>query len=475
MSSLPAGDSAPAPAPATTIAATLARFAADLDLAGVPGAVVEKAKLSILDAIGIALASNTYEFARRSLQGIRALGGDGGHVVIGQPWRLPLRDAVMANGTLVHGLDFDDTHSASVLHATASAFPTVLGVGEQQNVSGAGLLAAYLVAVEADARIGAAGRGQFQVRGFHPTGLIGAFGATLAAGRLQGLDADALTHAQGIVLSLASGSLEFLEDGAWTKRMHPGWAGVGAVTACALAQAGFAGPGKPYEGRYGLYRTHLGPDTLVDLALCTADLGSTWEMLNVAVKPYPVCHFIHAFADAALALRRAHGLAPADIESVTALIHPDQVQVVCEPEAAKRVPTSDYEGKFSLHYVVASALVKDRFTLDELEDDALRDPATLELAKRVSYQLDDRSLFPKYYSGAITIRTRDGRELTHREDHNRGSDANPLSAADIIEKFHANAARAIARPRAEAIADAVMGLESAPGIDALVASLASAG
>jgi len=463
----------PAAAPQAPIAGTLAGFAAELDLDAVPAPVVEHAKLCILDALGIALASTSYPFAARSLAGIRALAEPGAATVIGQPYRLPLRDAVLANGLLVHGLDYDDTHSASVVHATASALPTALAVAEQQQCSGRELLAAYIAAVEVDARVGAAAGGRFQVRGFHPTGLIGAFGAALAAGRLLGLDAGGLARAQGIVASMAAGSLEFLAEGAWTKRMHPGWAGVCAVTACALAGGGFHAPERPYEGRYGLFRSHLGPDARVDLEACTAGLGQRWETANVAIKPFPVCHFIHAFADCALALREAHGLEPEAIDSVTALIHPDEVEVVCEPRAAKRRPASDYEAKFSLPYVVATALTRGRFTLDELEGAALADERVLALAARIDYALDERSLFPRYFSGRLRIRTRDGRELAHSEPHNRGSDAQPLGAEAVGAKFHANAARAVSPGQAEAVHEAVMGLEHAPQAAALAATLAA--
>src|SRR3546814_543713 len=190
--------------------------------------------------------------------------------------------------------------------------------------SGAEALSAYLVAVETSSRIGMAVKGGFHRKGHHPTGLVGAFGCTLAAGYLGDLSEKQMASAQGIVLSMGSGNQEFLTDGAWTKRMHPGWAGVSAITAAALAKQGFFGPKQAYEGRYGLFNLHLGADDKADLAVCTAGLGEVWELMNVAFKPYPACHFNHAFADAALALKNEHGLTAEDIESVTARIHPTQ-------------------------------------------------------------------------------------------------------------------------------------------------------
>jgi 2-methylcitrate dehydratase PrpD len=448
-----------------TISERLAAFAAGLDAARIPGEVVARAKLHILDCFGIGLASTTYEFAHRMANAMHGLGGDGPFPVIGLPMRLPLRDSVHLNGTLIHGLDFDDTHGAGVIHASTSALPTVLGAALANNVSGMEAMAAYLVAMETSARIGMAVNGGFHKAGHHPTGLVGAFGATLAAGRLGDLSQPQIAQAQGITLSMAGGSLEFLSDGAWTKRQHPGWAGVCAITAAGMAKQGFLGPKQAYEGRYGLFKLHLGAhvggNAPYDLDACTKGLGEDWELFNVAFKPFPACHFNHAFADSALALRAKHKLAPADIKSVTALIGERQIPVVAEPEADKRRPKNAYEAQFSVHYIIAAALARGRFTLDELDAAAYTDPAILALCDRVAYKGDPEMNALRYYSGGVIIETTDGRRLEHREMHNRGSDANPLSAADIEAKFWSNATRAVSRERAQRVLDAVMGLDKA--------------
>ncbi|HTP94223.1 MAG TPA: MmgE/PrpD family protein [Burkholderiales bacterium] len=455
------------------IARTLAEFALNLTIDRVPAPVVERAKLHILDCIGIALASTQFEFAHRTLSAVRGLAGDGPYAVIGMPARLPLRDAVLVNGVLIHGLDFDDTHSGGVIHASASAVATLLGAGLAHNASGAEALAAYLVAVEAGARLGMAANGAFHQIGFHPTGLIGAFGCTLAAGRLQGLTAEQLHGAQGIVLSMAAGSLEFLEDGAWTKRMHPGWAGVCGITAAALAAQGFVGPKRAYEGRFGLYHSHYGGKSSADLSLCTAGLGTNWEMANVALKPYPACHFNHAFADAALELKRRHGIDPAQVKAVTARIGAGEVKTVCEPEANKKSPANAYDAQFSVHYTIAAALAKGRFTLAELTEEAIRDPGVLALAARVRYETDPDSAFPRYYSGEVVVEMQDGRVFRQREAQNRGSDARPLTAGEIVDKFRANAGRAFAGARIERIIEATLALDTAPDLAGLAAAVSA--
>ena len=319
---------------------------------------------------------------------------------MGTTHRLPARDAALLNGLLMHGLDFDDTHSGAVIHCSTSAVPLILAEASRRQASGARALAAYLLAIEVDARLGMPAQGMFQKIGFHPTGLIGVFGCTVAAAYLGQLDPQQTAAAQGVALSMASGSLEFLEDGAWTKRMHPGWAASSAISAATLAGGGFKAPLRAYEGRYGLYNLYLQHESVATDHI-GADLGREWEMLKVAIKPYPVCHFNHSSIDSMLELRAAHNLKPEDVDSVTVLIHEKQHDVVCAPEAAKRRPQNDYDAKFSVHFAVAAAAVRGRFTLAELEEDALNDREILALCDRISYQHDPDSHYPKYYSGGF--------------------------------------------------------------------------
>jgi len=442
---------------ASAVSGELGAFAAKLQWRDIPPEVRARARHLILDAAGCALAARRFAFSTQSLQAIADLAGPGDGVVIGQKLRLPLRDAVLANGILAHGLDYDDTHSEGIVHLTVSTFPTALAVSAHEDLQVKDLLVAYIAGVEAGARLGAVAKGAFHQVGFHPTGVIGAFACALAAGRLYGLDAAQLAQAQGVALSVASGSLEFLEDGAWTKRMHPGWAGVGGITAAALARHGFRAPRAAYEGRFGLYASYLGPHAAeCDLSRATAGLGEKWETLNVALKPFPACHFAHAFADAAIAL---HPEITEGIDRITALVPEGIVKTVCEPAAAKRRPVSDYDAKFSLPYIIAASLIRGHFTLLELEQDALKDEKILALASKVHYAIDPDSTFPRHYGGEVVVRMRDGRELRRREAVNRGSADRPLSNADIVEKFMGNAIYGLNPTRAEEIRHFILELE----------------
>ncbi|MBI3374343.1 MAG: MmgE/PrpD family protein [Betaproteobacteria bacterium] len=464
-------------------ARTLSGFVHGMRLEQVPAAVNLRARHLMLDAIGCALAARREPFALKFVQSVHALAGSegsaqGGRGVFGFAQRLPLRDAALLNGVLAHGLDYDDTHMTGIIHLSVSVLPTVYALAGERRASGADMLAAYIAALEAGARIASAARGGFHAHGFHPTGVVGAFASTLAAGRLLGLDITQLVHAQGIALSMASGSLQFIEDGAWTKRMHPGWAAQAAITAATFAANGIVAPQAPYEGRYGFYRCYLGEAEYrnVDLTLATAGLGSDgtatrWELENVAVKPFPMCHFVHASADAAIALHRS-GLDPQRIRSVQVLVPAAVIPAVCEPVAKKRRPVSDYDAKFSLPYAVASGLLRGRLGLKELTPEAYGDAHALALMDRIDYLEDPDSTFPLHYTGEVRVTLDDGRTLRHREAVNRGHAERPLTNDEVRAKFFENAALYFPPAHAQAVCEQVLALDQLANLQTLETLLA---
>ena len=443
----------------TPISDSLAAFANSLRWQDIPAPVVERAKLHILDALGIGLAASRYDYSHKTLTAMSGLAGEGPYPVIGMPARLPMRDAAQMNGFLIHALDFDDTHVAGVIHATCTAVSTLLAMGQKHAITGREMLIAYLAAVEADARIGMAAKGAFHRKGFHPTGMVGAYGAAIAAGRASGLTRAQLCDAQGIVLGMASGTLGFLDEGAWNKRLHAGWASVVGITAAELARQGFNGPSKPYEGRFGLYDCFTEAGEAIDWAACTHDLGDDWEMLRVGIKPYPACHLVHSSADAMAALMREHGLKADDVASVRARLAADSLDLVCEPLDKKRRPGSGYDAQFSVPYAIASILVRGQLTLAELEPEVFTDPEILAQCDKVTCEPDAESAYPQYFSGEVIVTTHDGRELSHREQINRGADERPLSADEIAAKFRANAELTFAPERVERVFDAIIDLD----------------
>tara|TARA_B100001059_G_scaffold198251_1_gene204039 strand:+ start:96 stop:1487 length:1392 start_codon:yes stop_codon:yes gene_type:complete len=451
----------------TVITATeserLAEFALGLELASIPADVVLLAKEHLLDVIGIALASSSFEFGQVAISGVRALGNGEEASVIGSGERLPATSAALANGILAHSLDFDDTHIGAIYHASAPAMAAVLAAGQANKSSGAEVLAAFIVALEIGCRLGTGGSGKFHVRGFHPTGLCGTFAAA-AAGRLSKLNQSALVSALGLCGSMAAGILEVGHS--WLKRLHPGWAAHGGLTSVLLGGAGFQGPTSVFEGGHGFYATHTQEVPKGDLSPSLA-LGDEWQTLGIALKPYPCCHFTHGFVDAALELRGQFELADiARIECpLTEMLHP----MVGAPRERCINPPTIYAALFSVQYVVALALVKGRVDVAAFYDEPISDPQILEIAALTHCVSDPASDFPKNFPGEVIVTLKDGRVFKCRKPTSLGTPKIPLPQAAIEAKFMANATRAISASAAKLLLHNVMNIESAVSLDEIMA------
>ncbi|MBS8229196.1 MmgE/PrpD family protein, partial [Vannielia litorea] len=358
----------------------------------------------------------------------------------------------------------------AILHPTAAVLPAVLAVAEQRGVTGREALVAYCLGMEAAIRLGAAAKGGFQRQGFHATGVLGHFSAALAAGRLMGAEVTDHVNALGMAASTASGVQVYLEDGAWTKRLHPGWAASTGITCATFGRHGFVGPARPLEGRFGIFDTHLPDAVTVELAEITEGLGHQWKLADTALKPYPVCHYIHGAAEAAIGLQGEIG--GAEIDAVEILLPDETMQVVAEPIEQKRRTRSAYEAQFSAPYVVATALLKGRFGLAELSEAALADAEVQALAARCTCVTDPHSRFPDFYSGGLRLVLADGRRLEAHVPVNNGAGPRRLSLEAAQAKFIANAGLTLPAARTEAVAQAVAGLEDAP-ISALMETLAT--
>lgn len=437
------------------LSAVLADFAARTPAEAIPANVRMWVKHLMLDAIGNAYASTRYEFAHRALTALQGL-DEGEGCVIGMPARLTVRDAALMNGILIHGLDFDDTYLPGNVHLTASVVPTVLALGSRLNSSGADALAACALGLEAGMRLAAAAKGAFIKAGFHPTGLCGAFASVLAASRLWRLDHSQTVTAQGLALSSASGTMQPTQEGAWAKRMHPGLMASAAITAASLAREGFSGPKQAYEGKYGLYACFMGQHGGdVDFDAITDSLGSCWECTRTSIKLFPACFQSHAPMNAALELRQEEGVDVHDIESIRARIANVAVPLVCEPLDEKRQPRDSYAAQFSLPYALACCFARGRFGMQEIEQSSYSDPSLLALAQKVSYEVDPDAGFPKYRSGEVIVKLKNGKEVSRRKSILPDE---PAQAAAIVRKFGENT-QAMPPARSQAIADLILNIE----------------
>jgi 2-methylcitrate dehydratase PrpD len=437
----------------------------------VPPAVAARASLLVLDTLGSCLASSRQDFGRAVTRAAERLGGAPESTLIGSKARVGAASAVLANGTLAHGLDFDDTREDAIVHTGCVAVTTALAAGEAVGATGRAVLEATIAGVEVMCRIGLAVPGRFHARHYHPTALVGGFAAAAVAGRLYGLTEDQMVHALGICGSQASGIIEYLADGSWTKRLHPGWAAHAGVTAALLARAGFTGPETVLEGPHGFFAAFAGGHEPERLEALLASLGRTWELGALTFKPYPCGSIAHPYMDCALRLRERHRLRPAQIVEVRCRTAAGPVPRLWEPLAAKHRPANGYAAKFSLPYLLASILVNGRATLADFTDEAVRDPVLRELAGKVFYDVDPTIDYPRHFIGHVAVCLADGRRLEETQDHPRGGPDFPMSREELAAKFHANALLAITDTGAARVAALVDALATQPGVGALMDAL----
>jgi 2-methylcitrate dehydratase PrpD len=425
---------------ALSAARRLARFVLGLRLEDVPPDVVARARLLVLDTLGNCLAACRDDFARAVIEAAERLGGPADATVLGSGARVGAPNAVLANATLAHGLDFDDTREDAIVHTGCVAVTAALAAAEAAKASGREALEAAIAAVEVMCRVGLAVPGAFHARHFHPTAVTASFAAAAASARLRRLSEDRLVQAFGICGSQAAGIIEYLADGSWTKRLHPGWNAHAGMVAVLLAESGFSGPESVLEGGHGLYAAFAGGHDAARLEALLASLGRQWELAELTFKPYPCGSIAQPYMDCAMRLRTEHRLRSADIEAVICRTAAGPLPRLWEPLAAKHAPPNGYAAKFSLPYLVAVILVKGRAGLAEFEDAAVADPDVLAVTRKVVYTIDSTIDYPRQFVGDVEITLADGRVLRARQDRPRGGPDAPLTRDELVAKFRGNAA-----------------------------------
>ncbi len=441
----------------------LSAFTAAIRLDTVPAPVVARARLLVMDLVGnIVRARHDAESTQPLLAAARALGlAAGNSAVFGDNARYTPAGAAFLNGALGHSLDFDDTHAAGSLHPGCPVIPAALAAGEMTGASGADVLAAIVAGYEVTCRIALAlpAADHYQ-RGYHPTATCGAFGAAAAAARVFGLDAGAVADAFGIALSTSAGSMQFLANGAWTKRFQVGWAAMSGLAAATLAREGFKGASEAFEGRHGFLRTYA---PAPDPARALQGLGTEFELMRTAVKPYPSCRYGHAGIDAALALRTELGLRADEIESVTLGLPESGMLLVGEPAAKKANPQNVVDGQFSGPFVIAAALSTGTMGWDSYA--LLHDPAIRALLPRIHCEQDSdaQAEFPANMAAKLTLRARGA---THQRMVviPKGEPDNFLTDAELRQKFEGLATAVLGKDRTAQLADSLLALDRAPNL-----------
>ena len=451
-----------------SLASELAAWSHRLDILDLPDDVRVATRLRLLDILGLSLAGAATPLGRSTRDAAVALSPPGPCTIIGTGDRVAVTSAALANGTFSQALEYDDTHNESIVHMSSPAVATALAIAETRPVSGAQLITAIALGNEVACRAGSVGSGQFHKRGFHPTGLFGAFGAALLASRLLGLDGPATARAAGICGSFAAGILECWVDGTDTKFLHAGWAAQSGISAAYLAAAGATGAVKVFEGRFGFFASHLqNADPPADFGRLVNGLGTHWESRNASFKPFPSAHVIHPYIDAVLRLRREHGLQPEDIERVDCPVTAFIVGIVCEPVAEKVAPATRSHCRVSLQHTLAEALWRGELGKDAHADEYRLHPEIQALARRVLYHVDPAYPGPGRFKGAARITLKDGRVVETVEEYNRGSRENPMSEADLRAKFDENASAFLDASGRQRLAETIAAIEDLPDASVL--------
>lgn len=454
----------------TPITRELAEFAAGLSYDKLPAEVAARTKLLILDTAGIMVrARHDAESTDSLVRAVERLGLVSGDCsVLGDGRGYAPTAAALLNGSLAHSLDFDDTHAEASLHSSAPIVPAVLAAAEMTNASGKDVITACVVGYEIQIRLAEAlvPKDHYD-RGYHPTATCGVMAAATAAGKILGLDADGMESALGIALSQAAGSMQFLADGAWTKRSHVGQAAQNGLTCATMAAEGFLGPKEAIEGRWGFLHS-LSPNANFDKA--TENLGNDWLTLELGVKPYPSCRYTHAAMDAIRQLAGEHGITADAVESATIGVPETGWKIVGDDDAEKQNPKSIVDGQFSMPFCAAVVLRTGTMVWDDYKTH-LNDAETLDLVKRISTVVDPdaEAAFPDNMAGKATIRMKSGETFERFVEIPKGEPDNFMNLSEFRAKFDGLCGPYLNEVGTEKFAGALLSLEEANSLRSVLA------
>lgn len=447
------------------MARELARFCNDLKFNELRDDVVDRGCYFALDYIGVAARGSIEESTKAMSRFIGDLCLDRkGGVVVGTKSRSPHHLAALANGTSAHSLEMDDVNNEASLHPGVAIFPAAFAAAERGKKNGRKFLEGVVLGYDVMIRLGKALRPrEHYERGFHPTATCGVFGAAAAAGKILGLTENQFVNAFGIAGSMAAGSLEFLADGAWTKRMHPGWAAQGGIFAALLARKGFIGPSTIIEGKSGFlhaYTSDSAPEKLLE------NIGKTFEITRTSIKPHSCCRYMQPPIDGILAILRENALKPGDIKKVTIGILKAGFPIVASPPEQKSNPKTVVDAQFSMPFGAAVAILYGKATLDEFRQSSVEAAEVRSMMKRIVCVQDSRldRLYPKQWPASVSILTKAGKTYTTWIDYPKGDPENALSWEELAAKFQSLTGRIYTKGRAERIIAAVRRTESIPDL-----------
>lgn len=444
---------------------TLVSFAHALAPKDLDAEVFHQTRRLSLDYLGVAAAGSRTESAESTQKMLAGSANFGPCTVIGTAVKTSPEFAALANGTAAHSIELDDTHQAGSLHPGVVMFSAAIALSElhpeiEADQFGCAVVAGYEVA----ARLAMAVQPHYHYQmGFHPTATCGVFGAAVTASKLLGLTEEQMLSAVGIAGSMAAGSLEFLAEGTWTKRLHPGLAAQNGILAAKLAGQGFLGPRTILEGRDGFlscYSKKPRPE------LITRGLGKTFEILRTSIKPHACCRYMQSSIDALIELADAHDIRPEQIKRVEIAVLEAGWPLVCEPRQRKYAPENSVDAQFSMPFGAAVALAERAAGLDQFSRNRLQSPQIKTLMGKVALAKDPRieKNFPEEWPASVSVTLSNGKRFKTKVRYPKGDPENPMSWQELAAKFESLAVRALPKARCKEIATFVKDMGSSTSL-----------
>ncbi|HSQ03146.1 MAG TPA: MmgE/PrpD family protein [Burkholderiales bacterium] len=417
----------------SSVAETLVERVSAVTPQTIPPSVRRRAEELLIDVVGLCIAARRSDYLRALMRGVD---GGGACTAIGHAATFRPEVAAMINGTATHGEDFDDTFEGGPVHSSAVVVPAVLAACERFERDGAAVLVGMVCGIETMCRLSMVIPKAIHKAGFHPTSVLGASGATIGAARALGLTRQQTVDALGNAGSMASGIIEYLAEGAWTKRLHAGWAAQIGVQAARFGQQGFLGPRTVFEGTHGMFYA-FARSAEGNYGVVTEDFGRKWYMDAITFKPYATGTMNQPYIDCALRLAKK-GIRAEDVAEVLCETAEGYVHRLWDPLPAKQRPANDYAAKFSAPFNIAVAFVTGGAGLAAFSEKTVRDERILALASKVRYVVDPDNPYPKAFTGHVRMTLKDGTVLEERQSHIRGGAQEPLSRDEIEDKFRRN-------------------------------------
>ena len=415
------------------IAEEFSSWSKNLKVKDIPEKTQFTLRFLLKDICGIILSARNEDYVKSLVETYK---GSGNLISLGHSERFDLFSSAIIAGTAAHGEDFDDTFEGNPMHIGATMIPAMLSAAQKFNLNGDQILKGLAVGSELICRLALVAPTAMHKQSFHPTAVCGTFGVAAGLSSVLDLSEKQMVSALGVAGSFTSGIIEYLAEGSWTKRVHPGWSANSGMNATLIAKSGFYGPRTVFEGKHGFFEAFALKEIERDYSHLTDGLGKRWENQNLAFKPFACGTMAQPFVDCAIKIRKKIKNLN-EISSITAKVGEGTVHRLWEPLKEKRQPSTPYSAKFSVPYCVAVGFIRGDAGLNEFNEQSIIDKEILSLASKVNYEIDPNNEYPKNYTGTLICKTSDS-EFSEHQPCFRGGIREPLTKDDIDKKYNAN-------------------------------------